>query len=337
MPLSDLMSKLNERVEAQDDLPVYEESQYDGSEMQSDELLQIFEDSMMDKLTYKVAFDFYDGTSWLIHYDSDADITFKVALAELIPAAWGEADVNRGANWLNRDITVSVKAVDHEDRTVIFNAVQEISERSQIYNEIYNKIDRVTNLIRPGEEIRGIKGTVYRVYPNRITVNLLQIGVLGILYIPDWQQDYTLNLEDSVKVGETYTFDITGMRRLPHVRTRVFVLDHKPYTRSAWDKLKRYPIGAETTLSLRCVRVNLDDASWYAVSANGKTLPDGMVVRGNYKRGEGGFVPEVGQIVQARIVVYEPENHRIRIQAYRPDSRNAYYRAPEETKKEERK
>lgn len=341
MAFSELLTKLNEGMDALDEKFIYDEEQYDGSEIDSASILQTFEDSQVEKSVFQLTFDFYDGKGCLIQYNPDADITFRLQIEDLIPGSWGEVDMTRGANWLNRDISVTVKAVDYETRTVYFSAVQEFSERSQVYNEIYNRLrakaDPSTGRVPAEDVMKGIKGTVVRIYPNRITVNLLRLGVLGVLFIPDWHKDFTINMEAEVQVGQTYTFDIIGFHNLRNTNVRLFTLSHEAYTRTAWEKLVKYPIGEGTTLSVRCVRVVSDNATWYGVSSNGKTLPAGMVLTGHYKKGEGGFAPKVGDIVQARIEYFNPERQRIMIQAYRPDTRKGYFRAPEETKRPENK
>lgn len=310
------------------DKKVLEQRQKLENSMQPSEQAEIYLNSLKEDIkkrtVYKMVFTAKDSSNALLYYDEEDKIAFKMLPEDLYPNAEERKLAPERqlvpAAFINRDITARVKEIDVENR-IVYMVYANASARSQINDEL-TELFAEAKRENCTECVKGVTGTIMRVFPRYAIVSIVNKGVIGFIHISNWSEDFTTDLTYTVNVGDVYTFDIVEMEDRGVFKT--FRLDHKPYSMSCWSQIPENVDLRNYTIPVKCIEVNVGMHTWRGTVSEASTpLPKGMELFGEYKTGENALIPVVGKLFSATVSRFDRNNKRIKVELYRAVQENS--------------
>lgn len=171
------------------------------------------------------------------------------------------------------EFTLRVKEIDSQNKRVVCMvpaAMTAETVRSVVAREIARTLNRGNFPL--------VWGKVKKISPTRITVDILNQGILGFIDASHWQKCFTRSLAGMCAVGDFLQFEIIkAAPKKPGVPT-AWVLSRKNITKDAWSLIDFDALKQDGAIVVECVERPVGKSFWWGKSDR---VP-GIEVMGDY-------------------------------------------------------
>jgi len=164
---------------------------------------------------------------------------------------------------------VKVLQIDEEKKIVeVVSSVDKDMIKGGLIKDIFRSIDA-------GQRLPAF-GDVVQVKKDKVLVDILGRGILGIIEISYWQDSFTRDLRLLCKKGDSIKFDI--VRSLPRRKGKdyAFACDRKPYAPNPWESIPDLQPG--TSILVQCIDKPKNTTYFWGISK----LTPGVEIMCNY-------------------------------------------------------
>lgn len=218
---------------------------------------------------------------------------------------------------LSTPVLVKVQRIERETNTVYvcFDKSDETkklipSERSRVESVISRKVYNKENV--------RVVGRIIKVDDTRALVNILDLNILGVLYVSEWADCYIRSLKDVCKEGEIYQFDIDRPQPKRDSGQRAWHVTRKAITGDLWESVNFTGLNVGDSLVVECVDKPVGKTYWWGKSSR---LP-GVAIMCDYTErynSVSGIVKGLSYICKINLLAVDVENkkdRKIRVSPY---------------------
>lgn len=190
----------------------------------------------------EVVFDFADDKGGLLRTD-DNGIRLILTGEEIDKRAKGSKDVQKTA-LVGKPINVRVISVDEKEKDVYLSmAPTQDDMKGNIMRAIYDELKKGKHPV--------LWGTVLTINHRKLTVNILQKDILGIMPVSEFKNGYIRDLTKAVQRGEPIQFEVIGEAPRPKGTPMAFMVSRKRITGDPWDNIKEVAPGS--VILVKCI------------------------------------------------------------------------------------
>ncbi|WP_026653360.1 hypothetical protein [Butyrivibrio proteoclasticus] len=202
--------------------------------------------------------------------------------------------------FMNVDFNVLVKDIDEKNNTVFVRSAHSDrgTTKAKLISEIIHDLNGGKKLIVPG--------TIISVSENRVLVNILGQGILGICRIKHWTNGFQRTLVNSIEVGEVYDFLIDSMLPKGKHATQAFALTRDTITEDPWKNLPDF-IKEDTVIDVTCIEKPDGKTYWWGKS----NFVKGIEIMCDYTENIGR--PLIGAMYKCKIKKLSPVDHVFKV------------------------
>lgn len=214
--------------------------------------LQKMEEYKDKQAALTVFIDYADyETGDLYHYDN-ANIAYAILaddIKKLFPSytSWGSSYL------LGCNFTVTVRSVDMDTSTVFLTPVvcslnnDDFLKMSKKGEDLSSYAERLEQLLHTGLKTPNmrpeIRGTVTKVEKDRIFLDLFDTGVIGVVPVKNYMEQYRRDLRDIVYPGDSLKGIVIDYRTRPGENDYHFIISTANYIPNPWFKAKKFHTG----------------------------------------------------------------------------------------------
>lgn len=204
--------------------------------------LNFYKEVLENKRDIEVVFDFADDKGGLLRTD-DNGIRLILTGEEIDKKAKGSINVQKTA-LVGRPINVRVASIDEEKKDVYLSmAPTQDDVRGNVMRAIYDELKKGKHPV--------LWGTVSTISYNKLTVNILQKDILGVMPVSEFKNGYVRNLTQAVQRGEPIQFEVVGEAPRPKGAPMAFALSRKRITGDPWLNIKEVAPGS--VILVKCI------------------------------------------------------------------------------------
>ncbi len=260
-----LITRYNRQIEASlsDKAPVMGELAGDPFEP--------YRNSMESKTVFKVSFNLADSDGNLSVMD-DNGITIVLTYEEFKrTAVYYSASLR--AKFIGIPLIVQAVEVDEEQRKVYVTSGVGLHDEKTIRAALMRELLKEVK----AEKTPVVMGCVITVNPKYALVNILNVNILGIIQVRDWQKGYTRALDRETNSGDWREFQVVDVNKKPGSDYR-FVLSRVDLTDDPWESIPEEYLEENAVISVRCEEKPVGKSYWWGKSQR----ITGIEIMGNY-------------------------------------------------------
>lgn len=230
-----------------------------------DNLLEQYTKLLESGETIELRFDSSDDEGSLV--TASEGVTFIVKRDDQILGRYQQAF----GTLVGSNINVKVKEVDKKADIVYLEMT---GAKSTLIQQIRRELDAD---LKSGEKPR-LFGRVVDIVVTRdgrkseAWVKLLDKDIPGVLNIRDYSKTYTSSLNDVLKKGEIYEFDVIGSRNMKsRGGASIYTLSRKNITPNPWNNIPA-SLKENTMILVKCIEKVEDKHYWWGISPYVKNL-----------------------------------------------------------------
>lgn len=249
----------------------------------------------------KVCFDSCSPDGMFTTYDGDV---LLILPGKNVGFSSASLDKYSAPRMIGVELSLKVKEIDRENRRVIFSMPASVTAdtvRSAVSREIARTLERGNCPV--------VWGKIKKIAPTRITVDILNQGIIGFIDSSHWQKCYTRSLTGMCTVGDFLQFEILkAAPKKPGVPT-AWVLSRKNITQDAWSLIDFEALKVDSSIVVECVERPIGKSYWWGTSDR---VP-GIEVMGDYTyRFQSGktLLEGVRYVCKIAEVVVSQEDHK---------------------------
>ncbi len=210
--------------------------------------------------------------------------------------------------------TVSVKEIDEENKTVYVQSSRSGSSdniRGRLTAEIQKELKKrqKTDGAEDAKEQEPlvVAGKIIQVTDGRAIVNLLGIGIMGIIYSRNWSTAYTRSLNGLCQKNEVYDFEI--LRQFPKKKDKsvAFELSRKNVGGDPWEMIPEEFCQKDSIINVECIEKPQNKTYWWGRS----NLIKGIEIMGNFNSNLGNIMVSV--TYKCKVVAVDKEKHMFKV------------------------
>lgn len=260
-----LITRYNRQIEASlaDNRPV-------GGKAEGDPYVP-YRNSMEKKEVFKVSFDLADADGNLSIID-DNGITIVLTREEFMRTATYYSASLR-AKFIGIPLVVQVIEIDEERQHVFVTSGIGLHDEKMIRSALMKELIREVK----AEKKPIIMGCVMTVNPKYALVNILNVNILGIIQVRNWQKGYTRALDRETNSGDWREFQVTKVSKKKG-RDYCFELSRIELTEDPWESIPEEFLTENAVISVRCEEKPMGKSFWWGKSSR----VNGIEIMGNY-------------------------------------------------------
>lgn len=205
--------------------------------------------------------------------------------------------------YLNMPVDVVVDRIDEENHQIYLK-----SGREEIDAETRRKIV-VSELVK--ELSKGdrptVMGRIISIRDKVAYVNILNLNILGVVRITNWQKAYVRRLEDVAHPGEWFEFQVVGSKKKKG-RPTSFNLNRANLTKDPWEDVREEYLTEGTVLSVQCVERPSEKSYWWGLC---ESIPD-IYIMGDYNN-HGVVTVMEGVNYHCKVIKADREKHILKV------------------------
>lgn len=155
----------------------------------------------------------------------------------------------------------SVKITDIDEENGIVYVRSSRNNTNNIRRRISNEIQ--------GELRKGLMphvvGRPRRIDPNKVYVDILCKGILGICNVDKWQAGFTRYIEEECSTDLVYDFVITGQLAPVPGKQAAYALSRVPFTKDPWTQVPAH-VEKDSVLVVKCIDLPEGKSYWWGKS-----------------------------------------------------------------------
>lgn len=260
-----LITRYNRQIEASlaDNRPVGGETDGDPYEP--------YRNSMENKAVFKVSFDLADADGNLSIVDENG-ITIVLTREEFTRTATYYSASLR-AKFIGIPLVVQAIEIDEEKQRVYVTSGIGLHDEKTIRAALMKELIKEVK----AEKKPIIMGCVMTVNPKYALVNILNVNILGIIQVRDWQKGYTRSLDHETNSGDWREFQVTNVNKKKGSDYR-FELSRVDLTDDPWESIPEEYLEENAIISVRCEEKPVGKSFWWGKSPR----VNGIEIMGNY-------------------------------------------------------
>lgn len=243
------------------------EDSLNNKEPEVEVLQHDYEELLKSGRTFGLFFASWDQeTSSFILFDGDVKI---VLTAEELARQKIEVGAREKFILMGNKIQVRVVNIDKEKNTVYVslpdnaggNALNRYvrGDKEKLHQEI-------TEILKSGDRPK-VWGKVIKVKPDKLTVDILDMGILGFISLSHWQYGYTRGFDGLVEEGQYYQFEITGPAHNKEGKnTKAWILSRKRIAKNPYEAADAGSIKVGDLLNVKCTSMPEGKSYWWGTT-----------------------------------------------------------------------
>ena len=272
-----------------------------GSEMDmGEDPFQTYRELLENKEQKQIIFSASDNKGNLFYIENG--ITVLLSYAELEKSAPGYSP-EFSSYYLNMPVDVIVDRIDEENHLVYLKSgrdeVDAETRRKIIVSELVKELSKGT---RP-----TVMGRIISIRDKVAYVNILNLNILGVVRITNWQKAYVRRLEDVAHPGEWFEFEVVGSKKKKG-RPTSFNLNRANLTKDPWEEVREEYLTEGTVLSVQCIEKPRDKSYWWGLC---ESIPD-IYIMGDYNN-HGVITVMEGASYHCKVIRADREKHILKV------------------------
>lgn len=236
-----------------------------------DDPFEPYRKSMDSKAVFKVSFDLADSDGNLSVIDENG-VTIILTREEFTRTAIYYSASLR-AKFIGIPLIVQAIEIDEEQRKVYVTSGIGLHDEKTIRAALMKELIKEIN----AEKKPVIMGCVISVNPNYALVNILNVNILGIIQVRDWQKGYTRTLDRETTSGDWKEFQVISFNKKKGSDYR-FELSRVELTDDPWESIPEEFLEENAVISVRCEEKPVGKSFWWGKSQR----IAGIEIMGNY-------------------------------------------------------
>ena len=235
------------------------------------DLFEPYRNSMENRAVFKVSFNLADADGNLSVVD-DNGITIVLTREEFTrTAVYYSASLR--AKFIGIPLIVQAVRIDEEQRKVYVTSGIGLHDEKAIRAALMQELLKEVK----AEKKPVVMGCVMTVNPEYALVNILNVNILGIIQVRDWQKGYTRALDRETNSGDWKEFQVVDVKKKPGSDYR-FGLSRVDLTADPWESIPEEYLEENAVISVRCEEKPVGKSYWWGKSQR----IEGIEIMGNY-------------------------------------------------------
>ena len=238
-----------------------------------DAVLANAEEYMESGLGIRMQFEACDPLGNFTHYEEGVLFLLE---GKSTSDAFAKTTTYATTEYLNKDMEVVVTKVDREAKTVYLglSSAEQKKHRFVMKSRLIHEFEEILSV---GNKPR-VYGRVTKVTPENAYVSILDVGLLGVINVREWQKTYLPTLKAVCNVGDYFEFEV--IRKAPKVagKDTAFMLSRKVFTADAWANIDTTSLIKGSIILVTCTSQQEGKSYWWGASDR---VP-GVPIMGDY-------------------------------------------------------
>lgn len=270
---------------------------------------------------FSLYIDYSDSESGdLYHYD-DVDICYIITADELKKLYPGY--IPRGNSYLiGTEFVVNVKEVDEEKGIVYLTAVRNDTVSPEEYKKKAAKIPKYGT---DGEALRKIllsalddnvrkpivRGTVTKVEKDCIYLDLFDKGVIAVVPVKNYMEQYRRDLRDEVSVGDCLKGIVFAYRARQGEEQKNFLVSTAMFLPDPWKNEKMKQLKKNDVIVIKCVEKPTREKAQYFWGI--ATILPGIDILSDYTNKVPASIVQQGHYYKCKVTRIDRKGHQISV------------------------
>lgn len=234
--------------------------------------ISYYEDAFKNRRDISVTFSTYDKDG---NYRTMCGDVVLILKAEEMEAFGQENSYNQKSILLGKSMTLRVVSIDGKNVYLTPSGYTKYSLKQSTKDQVSEEIAR--SLAKGKRPV--VCGRVIKVYPYRLVVNILDIGILGFVKSSQWATTYTRSFESVISEGDYYQFEVVGKApKSSSGKDSAWMLSRKNLCPNPWEHVDIESLEENSIIVVKCAEKPEEKTYWWGVT---ERLP-GVEVMGDF-------------------------------------------------------
>ena len=183
---------------------------------------------------------------------------------------------------LGYEFDVRVTSIDEEQKRIYVEGAKRTGDaKGRMISEICKEVAKKNYPI--------VWGKIIKVMPDKAYVDILGLGIFGIVDSRHWKQAYTRNLETCCSQDDFFQFKITHANRKIRGKQQTFLLDRRDIAGNPWNDVPVDLVREGAVVYVKCTELPKEKSYWWG----SLELTPGIEVMGDYPSSSLAVVPDL--------------------------------------------